>query len=180
MVSLTSMYAVAGSIPWARCKRQPRLIIAGGLLGAAHLRQIGHAPQLRAPKNGRKPGKFHSAVRVSFCRLKPDPVASTANSLKPKRQRRWSKALVRYGVDGRSARRCWGCPPRIFGRGTTPSRPPSHRLLVESRQRSNTTLRLTNKKLEHGPFLIRKPMISCADHASYLPSQQILHPPPGG
>jgi hypothetical protein len=62
VVSLLSMYAAAGSIPWARCKRQPRLIIAGGLLGAAHLRQIGPAPQAKAPKGGRSPSEFHIAV----------------------------------------------------------------------------------------------------------------------
>ena len=50
------------SMPWARCKRQPSLMIAEGLLGQAHLRQIEPAPQAKAPKSRRNPSTFHTAV----------------------------------------------------------------------------------------------------------------------
>jgi len=37
------------------------LVLRGRL--RTHLRQIGRGPQLEAPKSGRNPGKFHSAVQ---------------------------------------------------------------------------------------------------------------------
>jgi hypothetical protein len=38
------------------------LIDGGRFPNAAHLRQIGLAPQLKAPKSGRNPSEFHTAV----------------------------------------------------------------------------------------------------------------------
>ena len=58
MVSLLSMYAAAGSIPWARCKHQPCLIIAGGLLGRA---TCGKSPPRRRQKRPRA-----AEILVSF------------------------------------------------------------------------------------------------------------------
>jgi hypothetical protein len=50
-------YAVGGSMPWA-----VGLIDGGGFRSAAHLRQIGSAPHIDAPKSGRNPRGFHTAV----------------------------------------------------------------------------------------------------------------------
>src|SRR6516165_11113991 len=54
-------------------------------LKAAHLRQTGPTPQVKAPESGRNPGKFQTAVR--------DLVSTTETLIG---QTGWSKALVRH------------------------------------------------------------------------------------
>ena len=59
----------------------------------AHLRQIGPAPQIRAPESGRNRRGFHTAASEIVWPTET-LIRTGAN-----RQRRWSKALVRHGAD---------------------------------------------------------------------------------
>jgi hypothetical protein len=67
--------------------------------GAVHLRQIGPAPQVSAPKRRRNPGNFHIAVWDLVGRSETSIGAGRREPRWRKRQRRWSKALVRHGAD---------------------------------------------------------------------------------